>query len=188
MGYMRHVLAANQPAVRDEPHARSLNDLAPRTGPSAVELRNVTFAYNVNGEHEAVLRGVSLSIPPGESVALVGSSGSGKSTLLKMITRMLDPTSGTVCVDGVDVRDVTLRSLRNRIAVVPQDTCLFDASIEHNVRYGNEQASAEEVEHAVDLSNLRGTIRKLADGMQTRVGERGNRLSGGERQKVSIAR
>lgn len=101
---------------------------------------------------------------------------------------MLDPTSGAVLIDGVDVRAVTLDSLRKRIAVVPQDTCLFDDTVEYNIRYGSEGASEAAVERAIDFANLRGTVNKLADGLQTKVGERGARLSGGERQKVSIAR
>jgi ABC-type multidrug transport system fused ATPase/permease subunit len=112
----------------------------------------------------------------------------GKSTILKLITRMLAPSSGSVLIDQVDVANVTLASLRKRIAVVPQDTCLFDETIEYNIKYGNENASPQALQRAVTLSNLRTTMAKLPLGLKTKVGERGARLSGGERQKVSIAR
>ena len=135
-----------------------------------------------------LLKGVSFTILPGQSCAIVGPSGSGKSTALRLITRMLDATSGSVLVDGVDTRAVSLQALRARVAVVPQDTSLFDDTIEHNIRYGNPTATAEQVSEALRQCNLAPTIAKFPDGLQTRVGERGQRLSGGERQKVSIAR
>eukprot|EP01039_Chlorochromonas_danica_P002843 gene2843-3104_t len=218
MGTMREVLANQRPAVVDKPGSPSLDLLAPRYGPSSIEFRDVCFSYNASrtasatpvnraasrekaswleeSDEEEVnkprlphtLTNISFTISPGENVALVGPSGSGKSTALKLITRMLDPTSGAVLIDGVDVRAVTLDSLRKRIAVVPQDTCLFDDTVEYNIRYGSEGASETAVDKAIDLANLRGTVNKLADGLQTKVGERGARLSGGERQKVSIAR
>jgi ABC-type multidrug transport system fused ATPase/permease subunit len=112
----------------------------------------------------------------------------GKSTILKLITRMLDPTSGEILIDGINVKGVTLESLRTRIACVPQDSCLFDETILYNIRYGKPDATEEEINQAIDKANLRATITKLPAGLETTVGERGARLSGGERQKVSIAR
>jgi len=189
MGYIRKVLEGKQPAIKDSPNAVVMDDAAPRNGPSTIEFRNVTFSYADEGNDAPhVLRGISFSIRAGDNVALVGPSGSGKSTTLKLITRMLEPTTGDVIIDGVNVKDVTIESLRKRIAVVPQDTCLFDETIDYNIRYGRVNATSDEVQRAIDKSNLRGTIDKFPLGLLTNVGERGARLSGGERQKVSIAR
>jgi ATP-binding cassette subfamily B protein len=135
-----------------------------------------------------LLKGVSFKIEPGQNVAIVGPSGSGKSTTLKLITRMIDPTEGEVYIDDIDARDVSLSSLRERIAVVPQDTCLFDDSILHNICYGNAAANPEAIESVIKDTGLSSTIEKFKDGILTKVGERGNRLSGGERQRISIAR
>ena len=137
---------------------------------------------------EYLLRNVSFTVRPGQSVALVGPSGSGKSTALRLITRMVEASSGQVLIDGVDTRDVSLESLRARVAVVPQDNTLFDNTIDYNIRYGNQGATEEEVLEAVERCNLLGTVTKFPEGLQTQAGERGLRLSGGERQKVSIAR
>jgi ABC-type multidrug transport system fused ATPase/permease subunit len=134
------------------------------------------------------LKGVNIKILAGQNVAIVGPSGSGKSTTLRLISRMLDPASGHILLDGVDTRAVSLDSLRGRISVVPQDTSLFDETVEYNLRYGNVSASHEELQSALEKCNLIETIEKLPLGLQTSVGERGARLSGGERQKVSIAR
>ena len=138
--------------------------------------------------HEDLLKNVSFTIHPGQNVAIVGPSGSGKSTVLKLITRMLDPTAGGVYIDGVNARAVSLSSLRERIAVVPQDTSLFDNTIEFNLKYGNKNASDADVQRVIKDTRLEGTLSKFKKGLQTSVGERGNRLSGGERQRVSIAR
>jgi ATP-binding cassette subfamily B protein len=135
-----------------------------------------------------LLQEVSFTVQPGQSVALVGPSGSGKSTTLRLITRMLDASAGNVIIDGVDIRNVSLQSLRARVSVVPQDNSLFDETIEYNIRYGRPDATDSQLSEAVAQCNLAATIAKLPDGLQTRVGERGQRLSGGERQKVSIAR
>jgi len=112
----------------------------------------------------------------------------GKSTILKLITRMLQPESGDILLDRESIFSLPVRELRRRVAVVPQDTSLFDESILYNIRYGNQLASAEDVQAVIAASNLQSTIEKLPQGVRTLVGERGARLSGGERQKVSIAR
>lgn len=121
-------------------------------------------------------------------MAIVGPSGSGKSTTLRLITRLFDATEGSVEVDGIDVKRVSMESLRKRIAVVPQDNSLFDETIRYNLLYGNPLASDNEVQSVIDKCNLRETVDKLPQGLETQVGERGARLSGGERQKVSIGR
>ena len=112
----------------------------------------------------------------------------GKSTTLRLITRMFDVSSGAVIIDNIDTREVTVNSLRRRIAVVPQDTSLFDETIQYNLLYGNASATPADIEMVLDKANLKSTIAKMPFGLQTPVGERGARLSGGERQKVSIAR
>ena len=155
---------------------------------AAAATSSSSSSHQSDGEGEYLLRDVSFSVRPGQSVALVGPSGSGKSTALRLITRMLDASSGAVLIDGVDTRHVSLQSLRSRVAVVPQDNSLFDNTIEYNIRYGRPDASDEQLRAAVRQCNLDATISKLPDGLATKVGERGQRLSGGERQKVSIAR
>lgn len=203
MGYIRNVLAGYQPSVKDNPKALSLDDLKPRNGPSSIEFRNITFSYGNNSRfknslefdahnpHKSpphLLKHVNLIVNPGENLAIVGPSGSGKSTTLKLITRMIEPSEGKIFIDGVNLQDITVESLRKRIAVVPQDTSLFDESIEYNIKYGNENCTEEEFLDAIKKANLDATIKKLPLGLKTVVGERGARLSGGERQKVSIAR
>ena len=188
MAYMRNVLVSVSPRIALDPSAPDMEVVAPRSGPSRLEFRNVSFRYGKDGPKEELLKGMNLTILPGQNVAIVGPSGSGKSTTLKLITRILDPHGGQVLVDGVDTRSVSLESLRRRIAVVPQDTSLFDETVEYNLRYGNATASAADLQYAIAKCNLEETMGKLKNGLQTTVGERGARLSGGERQKVSIAR
>jgi len=139
-------------------------------------------------DEDMILKNVSFTINAGENVAIVGPSGSGKSTTLKLIMRMLDANEGKVLIDGKDVTNGSVAALRNQIGVVPQDTCLFDDTVLYNIKYGRPNATKEEVDMVVNESNLQETIAKLPDGLLTQVGERGARLSGGERQKVSIAR
>ena len=164
----------------DAPGAQRLTNVR-----GLVEFQNVRFAYE--GKHE-ILRGVSARVEPGEIVALVGPSGAGKTTLANLIPRFYAPTSGTVLIDGHDISDVTLVSLRESLAIVPQDPQLFSDSIEHNIRYGRLDATHEEVEEAAKLANAHGFISKSPRGYQTMVGTRGIRLSGGERQRIAIAR
>ena len=135
-----------------------------------------------------VLDGIALDIAPGETIALVGASGAGKSTLVSLIPRLYDVTSGAVRVDGIDVRDLTLASLRQAIGVVSQDPHLFHVSIGENLRYAKPDATDAEVVAAAKAARIHDTIAGLADGYDTVVGERGYRLSGGEKQRVAIAR
>ncbi|OUS46457.1 ABC family transporter: mitochondrial ATM1-like protein [Ostreococcus tauri] len=160
-------------------------ELPESAGGAELELDDVSFAY---GNGRDVLKGVSLKLKPGESVGIVGPSGSGKSTLLRLILRVYDVTSGKVKLDGHDVRELTLSSLRDSVAVIPQDTVLFNDTLEHNIRYGRPTASEEQVAMAATRARLDKTIEQMPNGRQTMVGERGVKLSGGEKQRVAIAR
>jgi len=150
----------------------------------------VTFAYGLaNGETpEPVLRDIRLEIQPGEALALVGPSGAGKSTLFNLIPRFYDPTTGQICVDGHDLRAVTLASLRAQIGIVPQDTHLFSGTVAENLRYGKLDATDAELEAAAQAANALEFIERLPQGYETLVGERGVKLSGGQRQRIAIAR
>jgi len=151
----------------------------------AVTFAAVRFSYD--GVRE-VLKGIDARVEPGEVVALVGPSGAGKTTLVNLVPRFYEATGGIVTVDGRDVRDVTLRSLRSAIAIVPQDPQLFSDTIEENIRYGRLDASPAEIQQAARLANAHEFIVNFPDGYRTLVGSRGMRLSGGERQRVAIAR
>jgi len=150
-----------------------------------VSLRDVRFGYDASRE---VVKGVSLEIEPGQSVGIVGPSGSGKSTLLRLLLRAYDATEGSVLIDGVDVRDAKLASLRAATAIVPQDTVLFNDTLRHNLRYGRVGATEAEVLEAASAARLDQTLELMPEGLDTMVGERGVKLSGGEKQRVAIAR
>jgi ATP-binding cassette subfamily B protein/subfamily B ATP-binding cassette protein MsbA len=150
-----------------------------------VVLEDVTFGYRPG---EPVLHGVSLMAEPGETVALVGSSGAGKTTLASLLIRFFDPWSGRVLVDGHDVRDVQLASLRGQVAIVLQEPFLFPMSVADNIAYGRPEASREEIVAAATAANAHDFVSALPDGYDTVVGERGATLSGGERQRVAVAR
>jgi len=167
-----------RPTVRERPGAVDL----PAKG--EVEVEHVTFAYG----DEPVLHDVSLTIAAGERIALVGPTGAGKSTLAKLIARFYDPTEGVVRVDGVDLRDATIASLRERIVVVPQEGFLFAGTLRDNVRVGRADADDADVEAALDALGLLERFEAFPDGLETQVRERGSRLSAGERQLVSLAR
>lgn len=153
---------------------------------NAIILENVTFSYP--GVATPTLRNISLSIEQGTKIAIVGLSGSGKSTLADLIPRFIDPAEGRVCIGGVDVRGVSLRELRARIAMVSQHTFLFNDTIWNNIRYGNHAASSEEILRAADQAYARGFVEALPERFDTMVGEGGFALSGGERQRLAIAR
>ncbi len=169
-----------EPEVQERPGATSFN-----AETATVVFEDVGFSYRTGAR---VLRNVSLRANPGETIALVGPSGAGKSTLLKLIPRFYDVTEGAVLINGRDVRDYTVSSLRNSVAIVSQEVFLFGTTVRENIRYGRLDATDEEVEAAARAANAHEFIEGLADGYETQVGERGVRLSGGQRQRVSIAR
>jgi ATP-binding cassette subfamily B protein len=161
--------------------------LPPGTG--RVELRDVTLAYDQASEHaEPALRDVSLTVEPGTNIALVGATGSGKTTLVQLIPRLYDVSAGALLVDGADVREVDVASLRAAIAVVDDDPFLFSATVAENIAYARADATPEEIEQAARRAQAHDFIARLPDGYDTRVGERGLTLSGGQRQRVAIAR
>jgi ATP-binding cassette subfamily B protein len=166
--------------VADQPGA---GELLP--GPGEVRFEEISFAYDAR---RTVIENVSLTIPAGHTVALVGASGSGKSTLGRLLYRFYDVTGGAVTIDGQDLREVTQDSARAAIGVVPQDTVLFNDTIYYNIAYGRPNASPVEVERAARLAHIHDFVMGLPDGYQTAVGERGLKLSGGEKQRVAIAR
>jgi ATP-binding cassette, subfamily B, bacterial MsbA len=167
------------PEIVDAPDAR---DLGRASG--EMEFRNVDFKY----DDDYVLQGVNLSARRGEVIALVGPSGGGKTTLVSLITRFYDPTRGAILMDGVDIRERTLKSLLEQIALVDQETILFNETIANNIRYGKSLASDAEVEAAALAAFAHEFILELPDGYQTNIGDRGVRLSGGQRQRICIAR
>ncbi|XP_068668673.1 ABC transporter B family member 25, mitochondrial [Aristolochia californica] len=166
--------------IRDEPDLKPL-----QLKGGSVEFEDVHFGYLTNRK---ILDGVSFVIQAGRSVAIVGTSGSGKSTILRLLYRFFDCQSGTIRIDGQDVRDVTLDSLRRSIGVVPQDTVLFNDTIFHNIHYGRLSAAEEEVYEAARRAAIHDTIMKFPERYSTIVGERGLKLSGGEKQRVALAR
>ncbi len=186
-----------EPRIESAPGAPPLP-----AGGGAVELRGVTLDYGgrradlvqmpdgfgPSAEGVAALSDVSLEVEAGRTVALVGPSGSGKTSLVALIARLYDPSAGAVLVDGVDVREVEVDSLRREIAFVADDSFLFTASVAENIAYANSAATSEEIEAAARRAQADGFIRELPDGYETRVGERGLTLSGGQRQRVAIAR
>ncbi len=167
--------------ITDAPDARELSVTDGR-----IEFSDVSFEYP--DDHNRVLRHLSLTIEPGERVALVGPSGGGKTTLCNLIPRFYDVTGGSIKIDGQDVRTVTLKSLRNSIGVVQQDVYLFSGTVAENIAYGREGATRAQIEDAARLAGADGFVRELKNGYDTYVGERGVKLSGGQKQRISIAR
>ncbi len=166
--------------VEDAPGARPL-----AVGGGEVRFEDVRFAYQPERE---ILKGVGFAIAPGRTVAIVGPSGAGKSTISRLLFRFYDVTGGRITVDGQDIREVTQSSLRAAIGIVPQDTVLFNDTVLYNIAYGRPGASQEEIEGAARLAAIHDFVASLPDGYRTRVGERGLKLSGGEKQRVAIAR
>lgn len=168
------------PEIQDAPDAPPLVVDA-----GAIEFENVRFSYNPD---RTILKDVSFTVPPGQTVAIVGPSGAGKSTISRILFRFYDIESGSVKIDGQDIRDVTQHSLRESIGVVPQDTVLFNDTIEYNIQYGRVAASGDEVRNAAKLAQVHDFVMGLPEQYETKVGERGLKLSGGEKQRVAIAR
>src|SRR3984885_10345355 len=176
---MFEVLSRN-PEIKDIPGA---TPLAVTSG--HVRFDNVQFSYD---PERPILKGLSFEVPAGHTVAIVGPSGAGKSTISRLLFRLYDVSSGKILIDGQDIRNVTQSSLRASIGMVPQDTVLFNDTIRYNIRYGRWDASDAEVEEAAQLAQIDGFIRMSPKGYETQVGERGLKLSGGEKQRVAIAR
>ncbi len=168
------------PVVFDYPNAVPMSSIQ-----GYVEFENVSFSYQ---PHHLVLQSVDLMAKPGEVIALVGSSGAGKSTLVSLIPRFHDPDAGRVLIDGIDIKTVTLRSLRRQIGIVPQDVTLFSGTIASNIAYGQDQPDLEAIHQAAEVANAHEFISQLPDGYGAWIGERGVNLSGGQRQRLAIAR
>ncbi|KAJ5125305.1 hypothetical protein N7448_004628 [Penicillium atrosanguineum] len=167
--------------IQERPNAKPLE----LTRGGEIRFENVTFGYHPD---RPILKNATFTIPAGSKFAIVGPSGCGKSTILRLVFRFYDTQSGRILIDGQDVRDVTLESLRKSIGVVPQDTPLFNDTILHNIRYGRIDATDEEVRHAAERARIDQLIERLPDGYQTAVGERGMMISGGEKQRLAISR
>ncbi|KAF7934088.1 uncharacterized protein EAE97_008448 [Botrytis byssoidea] len=168
-------------AVREAPNAKPLQ----LTKGGEITFENVTFGYHPD---RPILKNLSMTIPAGKKIAIVGPSGCGKSTVLRLLFRFYDVQEGRILIDGQDIRNVSLETLRRAIGVVPQDTPLFNDSIEHNIRYGNLEASDEKVKEAAQRAKIHSIITTLPDGYKTMVGERGMMISGGEKQRLAVSR
>jgi ATP-binding cassette subfamily B protein len=173
-------LLAAEAEVNDRPHAQPL-----ATRAVTVRFEDVDFCYEPDRQ---ILHKLSFEIPAGTTLAVVGASGAGKSTLARLLFRFYDPTAGRITFNGVDIRDLTQDSLRAHIGIVPQDTVLFNDTIYYNVAYGRHDAAREEVIDAARSAHIHDFVMRLPQGYDTQVGERGLKLSGGEKQRVAIAR
>ncbi|MEG4074007.1 ABC transporter ATP-binding protein [Microcoleus sp. Pol14C2] len=173
-------LLAIQPAVVEKSGAIELPHVTGK-----VEYRNINFAYN---SETPILQNMSLLVLPGEMIALVGASGAGKTTLVNLLPRFYDPQAGQILIDGIDIQDVTLNTLRRQIGIVPQETILFSGTIAQNIAFGQSYYELKDVEKAAQIANAHQFISEFPDGYQTWVGERGVNLSGGQKQRIAIAR
>ncbi len=169
-----------KPEIRDKEGAAILPPFK-----DCIEFKDLTFSYD---NEAAVLKNISLRVPAGQALAIVGPSGGGKTTLTNLIPRFLDLKDGAILIDGTDIRDVTMQSLRSQIAMVTQQTILFNDTVRNNIAYGDLESSEQEIKNAADAAHALDFINNLPQGFDTVIGEGGSRLSGGERQRVSIAR
>ncbi len=177
---MMFQLLEKKPEIEDHPGATTLNP-----GDGEIEFNNVSFSYNPD---RPILHNISFRLPAGKKVAVVGQSGSGKSTLARLLFRFYDVDSGQITINGTDIRDVTQRSLRSAVGIVPQDTVLFNHTIHYNIEYAKPEASQADIEHAARMANIHDFIVSLPQGYESTVGERGLKLSGGEKQRIAITR
>lgn len=179
-GFKRFLeLLDSEPKILDKKDAIEVNGLK-----GDITLQDVTFSYDSN----PVLKNINLSITAGETIAFVGPSGAGKTTICSLIPRFYDVNSGSTKIDGMDIRDMTMKSLRSQIGIVQQDVFLFTGTLKENIAYGNLNASDEEIHEAVRRAHLEDLVLKLPDGYETQIGERGLKLSGGQKQRIAIAR
>ncbi|HEY8508954.1 MAG TPA: ATP-binding cassette domain-containing protein, partial [Steroidobacteraceae bacterium] len=170
---------------KPEPGASGDGQTLGEGSPGALTFEHVSVSYRAD---RAVLNDVSFEVPPGKTVGIVGASGAGKSTLVRLLVRLIEPDGGRILLDGMPITSLSLPALRQAIAVVPQDTVLFNDTIGFNIGFGKRGSTQEEIEAAARVAHLHDFIMKLPEGYATRVGERGLKLSGGEKQRVSIAR
>ena len=173
-------LLAIEPTVVEKPGAIELPHVTGK-----VEYRNINFAYN---SETPILQNMSLLVLPGEMIALVGASGAGKTTLVNLLPRFYDPQAGQILIDGIDIQDVTLNTLRRQIGIVPQETILFSGTIAQNIAFGQSYYELKDVQKAAEIANAHQFISLFPEGYQTWVGERGVNLSGGQKQRIAIAR
>ncbi|MDI2585968.1 ABC transporter ATP-binding protein [Psychrobacillus sp. NEAU-3TGS] len=180
-GFKRFLdLMEQEPEIKDRPNALSVTHLN-----GDIEFENVNFRYD---EHKSVLDDINLSIKSGETVAFVGPSGAGKTTICSLIPRFYEVNEGTISIDGLNIQDVTMKSLRSQIGIVQQDVFLFTGTIEENIAYGKKDATTEEIREAAKKAHLEDFIAGLPHGYDTQIGERGLKLSGGQKQRLAIAR
>ena len=168
-----------EPSVVDKPGADEVNSFR-----DSLVFEDLWFSY----DHQHILKGINLTAKKGDIIAIVGPSGAGKTTFVDLIPRFYDPQKGRILIDGVDVRQVTLRSLRQQIGIVSQETILFNDTIANNIAYGNQAATQDQIERAAKQAHAHEFIARMSQGYQSLIGDRGVKLSGGERQRIAIAR